>query len=167
MLAYVTIQSDKNTGALRLITANREDGANLYSVIGFEKCPIKILDYRVAPKLALPDAMINSKYDEFISAFNTSADIFYEMKGSHVDTIILRDATGSVVENRLWIAVGAEDHLPVYEYYFHEISWLTTGKISLVALYTCQALKDSAMASGRKVFSDWIEFENNHESLCR
>ncbi len=106
-----------------------------YELIGFEKAPITIVDFRCNGLLAIQELLESGDLQAFAPKFNCPADVRIISDTSQQVVIELRD-TDDIPTFVLWIAIGLGNSMPVYDYYFENIVPLAEeGKFALVAVY--------------------------------
>jgi len=127
--AWVEIQGDR---VLRFV-ALKDDHAE-YEVIGFDD-PIIVRDYRPVGLRAIRQLLKTEQLDEFAPKFNSPAEIKITESGLSQVKIDLRKTSDKDPANRLWIAIGIRDSIPVYHYLFERLVPLDNKGFAFLALY--------------------------------
>ncbi len=127
--AWVEIQGER---VLRLV--ERYPDHSEYRVHGFQD-PVIIKDYRQATKRALANVMdLGRDVKEFAPHYNTPALVYIESDSSGV-SIKLQDTDEHDPQHRLWIAIGIQDSIPVYDYIFDRLAPMNEDGFAFLALY--------------------------------
>jgi hypothetical protein len=127
--AMVTIQGPR---VLRLL--NCQEDCVLLDVIGFEERVI-IEDFRQNSLEAAYELEHGKTSQTFTDEFMAPAQVTIEQHSAESVNIILQDTIIVEPEYMLWIAVGLEDDLPLYDYLFEYIAPLTQNALIVVSLY--------------------------------
>ncbi len=128
-VAEISIQGDR---ALRFV--NCAQGRAVYDVIGFNNPAITIIDYRRCGLNAIHALLGGGDAENFASEFNLPARV--ELQNDHGNILIeLNDPQDEQPGQMLWIAVGLQESIPVYEYLFESMAPLGNNAFSFVALF--------------------------------
>jgi len=126
--AQVEIQGDQ---VLRLVA--RGDQYAKYQVIGFDD-PVTITDRRKNGLVAISRAIETKHLNEFASQFNAPAEISIKSNASGI-RINLRDTDDHAPVHKLWIAIGVQDRIPVYDYLFERLTPFGDTRFAFLALF--------------------------------
>jgi hypothetical protein len=127
--AWIEIQGERVLHFLRLESDYAE-----YQVIGFLD-PIIIRDFRIEGHRAIQEVLDTNKVDSFASLFNSPARIKVNKTGPRTFLIELDDTGDPDPTHRLWIAIGLDEYLPVYDYLLNRLAPLAENRFALCALY--------------------------------
>ena len=104
-----------------------------YSVLGFEDQVI-IYDFRQYGLKAIDEILDSNKTKSFPGVFNNPAHLtMYDLEDSEPMIIELRD-TNQQVSHLLWIAIGLEQEIPIYEYDVGLVQWIDDSRVALLML---------------------------------
>lgn len=147
---WITVQGSK---ALKLTYLG---GWAEFAVVGFSGTVV-LKDYRPHIQSALEQAIEVQQFDEFIAQFNTPAHV--ELIRNEVGTtnIHLYPSTDIDPSHRLWIAIGLQDSVPVYDYIHFQLTPLNDSPTS----YACLALY-RRLPQGELLAADWLESRNSY-----
>lgn len=126
--AQVAIQGDS---VLSLISQGQDHAE--YRVIGFDD-PITIMDYRSSGLAAIAEVIARGKSDSFALRFNTPAHVNIK-SNSKGATIELKDTDDTAPNHMLWIAIGIQDSIPVYDYLFDRLVPLDNDRFGFLGLF--------------------------------
>lgn len=134
-VAQVTIQGERVLTFLDFKKKKEEKYAE-YNVIGFGD-QIVIEDYRQSCLQALTQVLETGDKSSFAPQFNVPAFVTIETGPQGTFLIQLREPQEEVIslDHRLWIAVGIEDSIPVYQYVFQQIAPLKDDRYAFLSLY--------------------------------
>lgn len=127
--AWVNIQGERVLHFVRL-----EPGYAEYQVVGFRD-PIIVRDFRIAGQRAIQEVLDTDRADNFASLFNSPAQVKVNKTGHQTFLIELKDTFDSDPTHRLWIAIGLDEYLPVYDYLLTRLASLAENRFALCALY--------------------------------
>jgi hypothetical protein len=116
-----------------------------YRIIGFDSPPITIIDYRSSGIMALEKFLDSGDIETFPYAFSIISLVeVFEYDNGEI-TIRLHDYDNRIpVTYMLWIAIGIEKHLPVYDYIFYKLNPLPGGKYAFASIYERSLMEDAA-----------------------
>ena len=129
LTTFVTIQGPR---VLRLIES--QNNFALFDVVGFEN-QVFIQDFRYNSIKATFDLEKNNNASKFAHKFNAPAHLTLKTQPDNTLLIILEDTPIEQPENMLWIAIGLEDDLPLYNYLFEYILPFENDTLAIVAIY--------------------------------
>lgn len=133
--AEIAIQGDH---ALRFVNCTQD--RVIYDVIGFEKFAMTLIDYRKAGLMAIQMLLQTGKLFEFAPTFNSPAQVSVEQDDNGAILIELDDIGDEQPAQMLWIAIGIEDSIPVYDYIFELIAPLADRTFAFLALFNIPAI---------------------------
>lgn len=117
---------------LRLL--ERHTDYSKYRIHGFQD-PITIEDHRLTTRTALAGIMdYDRDVNEFAPQFNAPALVHIESDSTGT-SIQLQDTDDHDPQHRLWIAIGIQDSIPVYDYIFDRLVPMNKDNFAFVALY--------------------------------
>ena len=129
-VASVSIQGER---VLRFLNCT-EDQA-IYEIIGFEEAPVIIIDFRRNGIVAIQELLETEDLHAFAPKFNYPAEVRIVNDDNGQVVIELRE-TNDKPTFILWIAIGLENSLPVYNYHYENIVPLAQkGRWGVVAVY--------------------------------
>jgi hypothetical protein len=128
--ADIAIQGDR---VLRFVNCTQERA--IYEVIGFSDPSITIIDYRLNGLKAIHELLKTDAKANFASKFNAPANI--ELQYDHNGNILieLNDIGNNHPDRMLWIVIGLQDSIPVYNYLVERIAPLGDGTFAFAALF--------------------------------
>jgi hypothetical protein len=129
-----TVQVElQGESALKFI-ARLDDHAE-YQVIGYEDKNIILYDYREASLQALDNVLRTGQYELFAVNFNHPAEAnIWEIDFKRLE-IYLYDTDNITPSSMLWIAIGIENAIPVYDYLFYELTPINKEQYAFLSLY--------------------------------
>lgn len=128
--AQVSIQGER---VLRLL--NFTGNQAKYEVIGFENMPVILVDSRRTGLLAVQELLETGDLYAFAPKFSHPALVHILQDGPGQVQIELSD-TDQPPAHMLWIAIGLDDLLPVYDYIYENIVPLYPGAgYAFISLY--------------------------------
>ena len=128
--AQIEIQGDR---VLRLMAPT--NGYAEYQTIGFDAPIVLVRDYRPVGLRALDEVLETGDVDRFAPQFNAPAHVTISTPDSSQILIELRQTDDRGLAHMLWIAIGIEEYVPVYDYVFEHIVPLDDERFALLALY--------------------------------
>jgi hypothetical protein len=128
--AQVKIQGDR---VLRLISIDRERAK--YQVTGFSDPIITVFDYRLAGLRAIAQVLDTGEADGFAPQFNVPAHVTILNEGPARVLLELRETDDPSPAYMLWIAIGIEDTIPVYDYVFDYVEALDAKQFAFLSVY--------------------------------
>ncbi len=128
--AQVAIQGER---VLRFIEFTGKSA--IYEVIGFNNPTITIVDYRAEGLLAIQSLLETGELMAFAPRFNKPAMVNISLKGNKNLIIELNEINEGYPDCVLWIAVGIDDSIPVFDYIFENIAPLDDCKYAFLAVY--------------------------------
>lgn len=136
-LAEIAIQGDM---VLSFINCTQERA--IYEVIGFDEPKIVIIDYRPHCINAIRRSLRTGDLNNFAPIFNTSAQITLQEEDDGSILIELSKPNNNQPDKMLWIAIGIQDSIPVYEYLFERIASLADDTFAFIALFEIPNLNE-------------------------
>ena len=127
--ANITIQGPR---VLRLL--DYQNDFALFDVVGFEE-QIIIKDFRHNSIMAVIELEHNENDQNFAYEFMASAKVTIEQRPDEAIFIILEDTNVTKPDYMLWIAIGLEDNLPLYDYLIEYIAPFAQNTFAVVSLY--------------------------------
>lgn len=106
-----------------------------YEVIGFDKQKIIIDDYRKDKLLSLQKLIETDRLEEFANYFNTPARITLQYNDENDILVELNETDNPLPKNMLWIAIGIQDSIPIYDYEIEWISPLPNNEFAFFAIF--------------------------------
>lgn len=104
-----------------------------YTVLGFDDQVI-IYDFRVEGLKAIDEVLNSHKTSDFPKAINKPAHLtMYDLTDDEPMIIELRE-TNQPVTHLLWIAIGLEQDIPIYEYDAGLVQWIDDERVALLML---------------------------------
>jgi len=114
--ARVEIQGDR---VLRFVALDKQKAE--YKTIGFDNPTITIKDYRPIGLATMAQLLETGNLQEFAPRFNTPA--YVEISVQDTDILVeLHETDETTPLHTLWIAIGIEEYIPVYDYVFEHIA---------------------------------------------
>ncbi|MBK8904526.1 MAG: hypothetical protein IPM53_25330 [Anaerolineaceae bacterium] len=129
LATFVTIQGPR---VLRLLEFQNEFA--LFDVIGFEN-QIFVQDFRQNSIRAVYELEEKDDPSFFADEFNAPAHLTVETQPDQSLLIKLEDTPSKKPEYMLWIAIGFEDDIPLYNYLFEHILPFDNDTFAIVAVY--------------------------------
>ena len=133
--AEISIQGER---VLNFINYTHDSA--VYQVIGFTKPTITIVDYRETGLMAIHDLLNSGDLHEFAPRFNTPAKVSIHIDDEGNVTIELEDPGNDLPHQMLWIVIGIQDSIPIYDYIFEMITPLDDGTFGFVAYFNIPKL---------------------------
>lgn len=129
-LAEIAVQGDE---ALFFIDSSSNKA--IYEVIGFDEPKIIIIDYREKGINAINSLLKTNNARDFAPVFNTPALVTLQEEEDGSMLIELNEPLNDPIEKMLWIAIGIQDSIPIYEYFFERIAPLSDNTFAFIALF--------------------------------
>ena len=129
LAALVTIQGPR---VLRLLASQNKFA--LFDVIGFEN-QIFIQDFRQNCVRAIHELEKNDDATQFPHEFNVPAYVTVKVQPDQTLLITLEDTHVKKPKFMLWIAIGLECNLPLYNYLFEYVLPFDNNTLAIVAIY--------------------------------
>lgn len=133
--AEISIQGER---VLRLVNCTQERA--VYEVIGFNDPSITIIDYRKNGLRALQTLLDTGEAKNFAPKFNMPARVEFQYAQDGNVLIELNEVGNDQPIQMLWIVVGLQDSIPVYDYLFETIAPLDDNTFAFAALFNIPAL---------------------------
>jgi hypothetical protein len=105
-----------------------------FSLIGFDN-QVLIFDYRLRSIENLAYLLETGEAADFIKAFNSPAYTTVDQIGGDSYEVLLLDTDEETPEFRLWMVVGLNDELPVYDYLFYDVRPYQEDRYAVFACY--------------------------------
>jgi hypothetical protein len=106
-----------------------------FQLIAFVDPVVKILDYRRASLEVLQGAFSTWEHHLFTPRFNQPAEVtLWSPKPGDVQ-IDLRETADVRPDYILWMAVGMDQNLPVYNYIYRDIAQIDDDRCALLSIY--------------------------------
>jgi hypothetical protein len=121
-------------GANVLKFIGQEPGQAKYQVIGFQDS-ITVIDRRAVSLQAIDEVLKTGVVDRFASQFNAPATLRISKAHSKSITIELDESDNTNPEFMLWVAIGIQDTIPVYDYLFERLVPFGDNGFAFLALY--------------------------------
>jgi hypothetical protein len=130
--SMISIQGEK---VLKILNINGEYSE--YQVFGFNNPQVRIKDFR-KDLLNKAATVLESEHDYgFAKDFNSPAyiEITKNRNGCESLDIELYQPNEQYPQHMLWIAIGMENEIPIYDYVFMENNKLEKDKIAFISIY--------------------------------
>ncbi len=128
--AHVALQGEQ---ALRLL--KRNGNCAEYEVLGFRDVPITLRDYRPEGLEALNLVEGGGDEREFAIRFNHPASITVATRDGSGLEINLRKTDDPDPCHTLWVAVGWQEGIPLYDYVYHRIEPIDSSHLAFLSVY--------------------------------
>ena len=146
-IAEVAIQGER---VLRFVNSTQDRA--VYEVIGFNDQNITIIDYRQAGLQAIQTLHQTGDLSAFAPIFNSVGRVELWETDEGGMLIELSDSDEKLTEYVLWIAIGIEDSVPVYDYLVECIAPLEDDRYAFLALFH-SPVSESSEGSGEEITS--------------
>lgn len=156
--SFVTIQ-----GPRVLEYLSRQQDSVTYNVIGFDGT-VYLIDYRHAGLKAIDRLLFSGNLDDFAPEFNSPAHVVIEETTHGYLKVELHESNVNEPQYMLWIVVGLEDEMPVYDYLVEHLIPLADGRFALVALYKRPLSNYSSSSSSSSSISSSLRDSSNSSS---
>jgi hypothetical protein len=127
----VRLQGDT---ALNLLSEDISSRA-AYQVIGFTNPSITVFDYRTSSIRHLGEILATGNIAKFPSSFNRVASIRVLELSKESIVVELSDSSVKNPDYMLWLAIGINNPIPVYDYNYLLFDQMTEDKYALMAIY--------------------------------
>jgi len=141
-VAHIELQGDR---ALRLIDVY-QDHAD-FEVIGFDEPRITLRDHRRVSLDALAKVLKAENVHLLALKLNTPAQANVQLQNSGDIAIELHETQAQDPAHRLWVAIGIQDRIPVYDYVFRQIAPLGDGRFAFLGLYRRNGQQERALST--------------------
>jgi hypothetical protein len=128
--AQVEIQGDRVL-RFRALKNNRAE----YRVIGFKRPTITVHDYRTVGLGGIAHVLNTGDVDDFACQFNVPAYVIISRQNFSSILIELRESDDPHPTHTLWIAIGIQGSIPVFDYLFEHIEFLGDNRFAFLGLY--------------------------------
>ena len=133
----------------------------VYEIIGFEEVPVRLIDRRAEGIQAIQTLLETGEINDFASSFNAPA--FVRIIQDNTGEVIIELEDTSITSNFiLWIAIGLDDTIPVYETLYENILPLENNTYAVISLYQfsssetpAASTKDSSSAASISSLRIW------------
>lgn len=108
----------------------------VFRLIGFSTPIVEIRDYREKSRVALDYALKTGDLKKFPYQFCVASNIiFLEKSNGDIEITMYEPEQINSQSHMLWIAIGIENQVPVYNYLYYLIDQLPSGLNAFLSIY--------------------------------